>query len=226
MTRAVGYTRLSRDSDTSIDHQKDAIRGYADANGFDLLTIYDDGEHASGYNTEREEYQELVDDVRSGEIDAVIVRDTTRLGRDYDDRQLLQIHMRKQGVELHDTNRGEIDIHDEFLAGVEGIRAAADDQRKRLEIEKSKEAVEKRQENGCFHGTPPYGLRFASDKCHLERDAKQWENLTEILERREQEDKVTTIADDVGVSTATVSRIANRGKDWYEQKLAEYGRGT
>lgn len=223
MTRAIGYTRLSRDSDTSIGHQKAAIRDYAESEGFELLTIYNDGEHSSGYNTDREEYQQLVADVRAGEVDAVIVRDTTRLGRDYDDRQLLQIHMRKKGVELHDTDRGEIDIHDEFLAGVEGIRAAADDQRKRLEIEKSKDAVEKRQDNGCYHGKPPLGLRFADDNCHLEKDQQEWGTVCNIIEHRERGDNVTTVAEEEGVSTATVSRVANRGYEWYGEKLDQYG---
>lgn len=223
MTEAVGYTRLSQDSDTSIERQKDAIKDYAEAQGFDLTTIYNDGEHSSGFDSQREEYQNLVDAVRAGTVDAVIVRDTTRLGRDYDDRQLLQIHMRKENVELHDTNRGEIDIHDEFLAGVEGIRAAADDQRKRLEIDKAKKAVKQRQENGCYQGRVPFGLQYADDNCHLIKDQQEWQTLVDVVDRRESGDTVSKIAEDTGLSIASVSRIANRGLDWYQEKLSQYG---
>lgn len=57
MSSAIGYTRLSRDSDTSIDRQKRHIREYADKNGLLLDHIYDDGERSSGFDESRQEYQ-------------------------------------------------------------------------------------------------------------------------------------------------------------------------
>lgn len=87
----------------------------------------------------------------------------------------------------------------------------------------AKEAVRERVDDGCYHGTPPFGLRFADDKCHLEKDPDEFEQLEAILERREDGDRVVDVADDLDVSTATVSRVANRGIEWYQDKLAEYG---
>jgi len=59
MSSAIGYTRLSQESDTSIDRQKRHIREYADENGLTLETIYDDGERSSGFDESREEYQQV-----------------------------------------------------------------------------------------------------------------------------------------------------------------------
>lgn len=60
MTVAVGYTRLSQDSDTSIARQKKHIQEYATERGFELQQIFDEGEGASRFDTTREEYDKLV----------------------------------------------------------------------------------------------------------------------------------------------------------------------
>jgi len=61
MSKAIRYTRLSQDSDTSIDWQKRHTREYADENSVFLEGIYDDGEQSSGFDESREEFQEVRD---------------------------------------------------------------------------------------------------------------------------------------------------------------------
>jgi len=61
---AIGYTRLSQQSDTSIERQRSHIKEYADERGWQLATVYDDGERASGFDSNREQYQRLRDRVR------------------------------------------------------------------------------------------------------------------------------------------------------------------
>jgi DNA invertase Pin-like site-specific DNA recombinase len=164
---AYGYTRLSEESDTSIEQQKVEIREYASEAGLALVDILDDGEWSSGYDTGRDAYRDLVERVRDGKVDAVIVRGTDRLGRVYDERELLKIWMRKTDTELHDTRRGHVDIQDVWRASVEGIRAAADDQQKRKEIEQAVDETERRIEAGYWQGRPPFGLEFDDDKQYL-----------------------------------------------------------
>jgi len=208
----------------SIPKQKEKINDYCDRHGFELIEIYDDGEHASGYETdERPEYRELRDLVRAGEIDAVVVRDTGRIGRDFDERMYFVLDCRQAGVELHSDEFGQHDLSDPWSVLQETAQAAGDDVQKRKEIERSKEATERRIENGCYHGTPPIGLQFADDNCHLEKDEREWQTVCDIIERRQRDDPVKEVAKDTGVSVATVSRVANRGYQWYQDKLAEYG---
>lgn len=222
-TEVVGYTRLSEDG-LSIPDQKRKIRDYCDRQDLELQRIFDDGEHASGYETdERPEYRELRSLVQDAAIDAIVVRDTGRIGRDFGERMRFILDCRDQGVGLHSVEDGMKDLSDPYKVVVETAQAAGDDVQKRREIERSIEAVERRQENGCYQGKVPMGLRFAADKCHLERDPEEWEAIEAIIERRERGEKVADVAADVGVSTATVSRVANRGIEWYEEKLTEYG---
>lgn len=223
MTNAVGYTRLSQDG-LSIPDQKDAIRDYCERHGFDLERIYDDGKRASGYGVEdRPDYRELRERVKNGDVDAVVVRDTGRIGRDFDERMYFVLDCRGAGIELHSTEAGKHDLSDPYSVVIETAQAAGDDVQKRHEIKRAKEATQKRIENGCYHGKPPFGLQFAADDCHLEKHPIEYEQLGEIIERRENGERVVDVAEAFDVSTATVSRVANRGLEWYDEKLAEYG---
>ncbi|MFB6199111.1 MAG: recombinase family protein [Halobacteriaceae archaeon] len=223
MTEAVGYTRLSQDG-MSIPEQKFKIRDYCDRHDLELRKIYDDGTHSSGYETdERPEYKAVRELVRQGEIGAVVVRDTGRIGRDFDERMYFVLDCRQAGVELHSDEFGRHDLSDPWSVLQETAQAAGDDVQKRKEIERSKEATKERIESGCYHGTPPIGLQFADDNCHLEKNEREWKTVCDIIERRARGDPVQDVADDTDVSVATVSRVANRGYQWYQEKLAEYG---
>lgn len=223
MTDAWGYTRLSQTSDTSIERQTRHIETYAEDHGFNLIDILDDGERSSGFDSGREKYQELRKLVSGGELDAIVVNDKKRLARDFDETMRLILDCREQDIKIHTHQNGQLDISEPMNASIEVLRAASDHEAKLEEIEKAKEAVRERVDNGCYHGTPPFGLRFAEDKCHLEKHPEQFEALEDIISRRQAEEPIEQVANDIGVSTATVSRAASRGMDWYREKLTEYG---
>lgn len=81
------YCRLSRDDElqgdsNSIIHQKQILKKYADDNGFMNTEFFvDDG--FSGTNFDRPDWQRLIDKVNKGIIGTIIVKDMSRLGRDY-----------------------------------------------------------------------------------------------------------------------------------------------
>lgn len=222
MTKAVGYTRLSQEG-LSIPKQKQKIRDYCERLRLDLERIYNDGERSSGYETdERPQYRELRERVRERDIDAVVVRDPDRIGRDFDERMYFVLDCRQAGIELHSEEYGQHDLSDPWSMIQETAQAAGADVQKRHEIERSKEATQERIENGCYHGKPPFGLRFADDKCHLERDSEEWDTLERIV-GGEIDGTVRQVADQADVSTATVSRARDRGFGWYRNMLDEYG---
>jgi len=223
MTVAIGYTRLSQSSDTSIPRQKEHIRSYAEQHSFDLGEIYDDGERSSGFDSDRAEFQNVRARVSDGEIDAIIVNDKRRLARDFDETMRMILDCREHNIQIHTFQEDQLDISDPMNAAIEVIQAASDYEAKKKEIAKAKEAVKDRTENGCYHGKPPLGLQFADDNCHLEKDQLEWDTVCNIIERRQAGEKVTVVADDEGVSTATVSRVANRGYEWYGEKLEVFG---
>ena len=81
------YCRLSRDDESqgdsnSIKNQKTILQKYADDNGFANTEFFvDDG--YSGTNFDRPDWQRLLSQVEEGNISTVIVKDMSRLGRDY-----------------------------------------------------------------------------------------------------------------------------------------------
>ncbi|SCP98360.1 recombinase family protein [Anaerobium acetethylicum] len=81
------YCRLSRDDElqgdsNSIKNQKTILQKYADDNGFSNTEFFvDDG--YSGTNFDRPDWQRLLSQVEEGNISTVIVKDMSRLGRDY-----------------------------------------------------------------------------------------------------------------------------------------------
>ena len=81
------YERLSRDDDlagesNSISNQKSLLLGYADQHGFSNCVHYtDDG--WSGGNFDRPSWKRLVTDIEEGKVGTVLVKDMSRIGRDY-----------------------------------------------------------------------------------------------------------------------------------------------
>ena len=81
------YERLSRDDElagdsNSIVNQKKMLEDYAKCNGYtDLVHFTDDG--YSGGNFDRPGWKEMLRQIEDGSIGTVIVKDMSRVGRDY-----------------------------------------------------------------------------------------------------------------------------------------------
>jgi len=81
------YMRLSRDDETygdsvSIETQRMILQKYAEENGFTNCTEYiDDG--YSGTNFERPAFQRMMNDIDTGKINCIIVKDLSRFGREH-----------------------------------------------------------------------------------------------------------------------------------------------
>ena len=87
MQHAAIYCRLSREDgdnieSSSIASQKKFLTEYATKNGYKIFDTYiDDG--YSGTDFDRPDFKRMISDVEKGFIDAVIVKDLSRLGRNY-----------------------------------------------------------------------------------------------------------------------------------------------
>jgi DNA invertase Pin-like site-specific DNA recombinase len=81
------YERLSRDDElqgesNSILNQKKILEDYANHHGFgNILHIWDDG--YSGTNFDRPGWKQLLSEIEAKNVGAVIVKDMSRVGRDY-----------------------------------------------------------------------------------------------------------------------------------------------
>ncbi|GHU80013.1 recombinase [Clostridia bacterium] len=114
------YERLSRDDElqgpsNSIINQRQILEDYAAKNGFDnILHFVDDG--WSGTRFDRPGLVRMMDEIEAGNVSVLLVKDTSRIGRDYLRVGLFMETLRQKGVRLIavgeniDTDRGEDDF--------------------------------------------------------------------------------------------------------------------
>lgn len=104
------YERLSRDDElqgesNSISTQKHLLEEYAINNGFPNPTHFtDDG--ISGTRFDRPGFMSMMEEVESGNVDCIIIKDMSRLGRDYLKVGQIMELLRQKGVRLIAINDG------------------------------------------------------------------------------------------------------------------------
>ena len=104
------YERLSRDDElqgesNSISHQKQMLEDFARRNGLPNPTHFtDDG--VSGTRFDRPGFLAMMEEVEAGRVEAIVIKDMSRLGRDYlKVGQVMEI-LRQRGVRLIAINDG------------------------------------------------------------------------------------------------------------------------
>lgn len=158
------YARLSQEDDragdsNSIVNQRHILEKYAKENGFEnTLFLSDDG--YSGTNFERPSWKKLVDMIESGTVETLIVKDMSRLGREYlQVGWYTEIYFPQKGVRFIAINDG-VDSLIESSNDFNPIRNWANELHAK-ESSKKVRAVKKMQaERGeRLGGRPPYGYR-------------------------------------------------------------------
>ena len=211
---AWGYVRLSQSGrETSLAEQKKSIRDYAaDYEELQLETTRNDGDRTSGFNAEREQYQLLREQIRTGGLDAVIVRDRARLSRDFDDRVRLLSEFRTNGVEWHVIEAGgRLHVEDVQNAGIECLHAMMDHVKKQIEIERAREAVQERIDSGHDHGRPPIGFRFddAGERWVPDREGR-FKDVVEAIRMVEHGATYADVQEELGIAPSTMSGVMKR----------------
>ena len=175
--RAVLYLRLSRDDDNrgeseSIQNQRALLREYAARQGFSVIEEYiDDG--WSGTSFDRPRFQDMLRDMEQHRFDIVLVKDLSRLGRDYiQTGRYLELVFPEHGVRLIAVNDG-IDTAraDTDLAP---FRNVVNEMYARDASRKIRSALHAKMQAGKFVGNfAPYGYqKDPKDKNHLIPDER------------------------------------------------------
>lgn len=114
---AAFYCRLSRDDNNegdsnSIAHQKQILGKYGRDQGIEHYKFYvDDG--YSGTNFNRPDFKRMMADVEAGHINMIVVKDMSRLGRDYlEVGMLTEIKFPEKGIHFIAINDG-VDSEDQ-----------------------------------------------------------------------------------------------------------------
>lgn len=110
-TRAAIYCRLSKDDDldgtsASIENQRDMLEKFCEKQGWEVTAVYqDDG--FTGLNMERPALKRLLKAIERKQINLVVTKDLSRLGRNYlQTGQLIEDFFPRNGVRYIAVNDG------------------------------------------------------------------------------------------------------------------------
>ena len=151
------YYRLSRDEDeelNSLRNQRSMIEAYALANGHEIVgESFDD--NVSGMHFEREGIAKIYEVVDAGLIDAIVVKDLSRLGRHRTHTALFIDYLREHNVRVLSATEG-IDTfieNDDLIIGFKGL---VNDFYARDGSRRVRTGYRQKQKNGIVI-TPPFG---------------------------------------------------------------------
>lgn len=166
--RVAGYIRLSREDgdkeeSDSVGNQRKLIAEYVESRGeFSMYEFYvDDG--YSGTNFERPAFHRMIEDLREGKADCVMVKDLSRFGRDYIEtgRYLERVfpELGIRFVAVADRIDSEKTAYDMLVP----IKNIFNEQYSRDISKKIRTTIRTKQKAGEFIGAfPSYGYRKSS----------------------------------------------------------------
>lgn len=153
------YTRLSNDDDPnrdSLQNQMRICREFAAGRG-DLVIGQSSDDNISGMEFSRRGLEVLTAAVDAGKLDAVLVKDLSRLGRHRTQTALFIDYLRERGVRVISVTEG-LDTAQEEDALVIGIRGLMNDYYAKDIGKKIRAGYCQKQRTGIVI-TPPFGYR-------------------------------------------------------------------
>ena len=169
---AVGYNRVSTPGqvdNTSLSYQSKVIKNRANADGVNLIKIFSE-EGKSGTNTNRPQYQALMDYIDKNDIDILYISKVDRLHRDEANMFNDIKRLRNKGVRIIAIEDG-IDTADDSTDLAVAVLTAIGANFSRNLGKRSMSGLVSRATD-CMHtgGKPPYGFKVNRDTMLLEPD--------------------------------------------------------
>lgn len=183
------YCRLSKDDDlqgesNSITNQKEILTQYAKENNINIYDVYiDDG--YSGTNFERPDFKRMTQDIKDKKVNMVIVKDSSRLGRDYIGfGEYVEKIFPENQVRLVSILDNYDSAIDNGVADTLPFRAVINDLYAKDISKKVKASKHKNAVNGLFNGNrTPYGYkRSENDRHKLVIDEECSKNVRRIFD--------------------------------------------
>ena len=206
------YYRLSRDEDAelnSLNNQRNILVEYAEANQHDIVgESFDD--NVSGMHFNREGIDKIYEQVEKKTIEAIIVKDLSRLGRHRTQTALFIDYLREHDVRVLSVteNIDTSNEDDDLMIGFKGI---FNDMYARDISKKIRAGYKQKQKNGIVITTP---LGYFKDK-----------NTNEIMVVEEEADIVRKIYNLYlsGYGLKAIAKILNdervKSPQYYQNKM-------
>lgn len=174
------YVRLSvldghQSDNDSIKNQEALLHGFIERDSsLSLYGVYsDNGE--TGVNFERDDFERLLDDVRAGKVNCIVVKDLSRFGRNYIEAgEYLEKIFPFMGVRFIAVNDGYDSIDPASSDSLSmHLKNLVNDVYARDISQKICPVLQKKQERGEFIGSWVYGyLKSGEDKHRLVADGE------------------------------------------------------
>lgn len=169
MTKAIGYIRVSTqdqaDSGLSLTHQENKIKAYCSALDIELVDVLADAGF-SAKNTNRPALQNIMQLMKSKQIDAVVILKLDRLTRSVKDLGALTELFEKTDVSLISVQDS---INTATAAGrlVLNVLGSVSQWEREANGERVKAAMSVKKASGQLVGSVPYGYNLADDGITL-----------------------------------------------------------
>lgn len=197
--KAIGYIRISKierergEDNNSLSLQRNKIYRYADLHDMDLLKIYSDPGISAKDIAGRPAMRRLLDAVRTGQVDAVIIFKLDRMARDTQDALFIAEEIKSNGASLHL-------IHDNVDTSTPAgklfftILAAMATWERETIAERTRQCMGEKKEKGeRYSGVVPYGMMDVNGI--LEKHPEEQEALRLMRRMRSKGMTVRAISD-------------------------------
>ena len=173
MGKTIGYGRLSRDDgddeSTSIFNQKRIITEFAKQQGFTIDEFYiDDG--FSGFSMDRPDFNRLKTALNNNEVDTIIVKNLSRLGRHNAGVQFFLENIEEEGKRVISIDE-RYDTYNEASHDMVGITTWVNEKYIRDTSRNVRRAITIMQKEGRYISNVPYGYEldpFKKGEYHID----------------------------------------------------------
>jgi DNA invertase Pin-like site-specific DNA recombinase len=213
--RVVGYIRVSGKEQldgTSLDVQRNQIDTYCLLKGMELINVYCDAAVSGGKPIdERPKGSRLMDAVRSGEIQAIVVTKLDRGFRNTVDCLSTVDELDKFNVALHIIDLGGNSIDSQSPAGrfMLTVLAAAAEMERGMIRDRCNSGRSKKRNEGKLIGGVPFGYKADSDNTLIANPSEQ-STLKLIRDLHSSGNSVRKIADKLNL----MGIASKKGRLW------------
>jgi len=104
--KAAVYLRVANECQLAIESQEDKLKQFAAEQGYTDIAVYSDNGY-NGLNFNRPAFMQMENDIQAGLIDAIIIKDVSRISRNH-------LHFGKWLDDMRNKNVKVISVNDNF----------------------------------------------------------------------------------------------------------------
>ena len=199
-----GYARYSSDkqSENSIEQQKEEIERYCRKNNYTMLHFYNDSA-LSGKTDNRDDFQKMINDcIKKKEVEAILVWKLDRFARNRYDSAMYKKKLKNVGIRVISITQS-IDTSPEGII-LEGLLESMDEYYSaNLAANVKRKLYQNAHECKFNGGTPPLGYDIDENKNYVinEKEAKIVREMFDLYENGKSLIEITNIFNKKGYKT-------------------------